>query len=81
MAVFDRFVPAGMAGIAALARETEAGPYDGLWVAENRSDALLSLTLAAEHTRRISLGSGVAIAFARTPMTVEAALKTEPVAG
>ena len=70
MAVFDRFVPAGMAGIAALARETEAGPYDGLWVAENRSDALLSLTLAAEHTRRISLGSGVAIAFARTPMTV-----------
>ncbi len=70
MAVLDRFAPAGLAGIAALARETEAGPYDGLWVTENRYDPFPSLAVAAEHTERINLGTGVAIAFARTPMTV-----------
>ena len=66
----DRFVSAGLSSIGELARDTEAGPYDGLWVAENRHDPFLSLTLAAQHTHRISLGTGVAIAFARTPMTV-----------
>lgn len=68
--MLDRFAPAGLAGITALARETEAGPYDGLWVTENRYDPFLSLAIAAEHTERITLGTGVAIAFARTPMTV-----------
>lgn len=70
MALIDRFVPANLGGIGSLAASIEAGPYDGLWVAENRNDALLSMGLAAEHTTRISLGTGVAIAFARTPMTV-----------
>ena len=70
MTLIDRIVPAGLRDIASLARQTESGPYAGLWVAENRYDALLSLTVAAEHTDRISIGSGVAIAFARTPMTV-----------
>ncbi len=70
MALLDRFSPAGLAGIGDLARETEAGPYDGLWLTENRYDPFPSLALAAEHTKRISIGTGVAIAFARTPMTV-----------
>jgi probable F420-dependent oxidoreductase len=70
VALLDRFAPAGLAGIASLARDTEAGSYDGLWVTENRYDPFPSLALAAEHTTRISLGTGVAIAFARTPMTV-----------
>lgn len=70
MGLIDRFAPAGLAGSAALARETEAGPYDGLWVTENRYDPFPTLAIAAEHTSRISLGTGVAIAFARTPMTV-----------
>jgi probable F420-dependent oxidoreductase len=70
MVLLDRFATAGLAGVASLARDTEAGPYDGLWVTENRYDPFLSLALAASHTERISLGTGVAIAFARTPMTV-----------
>lgn len=70
MALIDRFVPASLAAIGQLARETEAGPYDGLWVTENRHDPFPSMAIAAEHTQRITLGTGVAIAFARTPMTV-----------
>lgn len=73
MALLDRVVPAGLSSIADVATSTEAGPFDGLWVTENRHDALLSLTLAAQLTNRISIGSGVAIAFARTPMTVASA--------
>jgi probable F420-dependent oxidoreductase len=70
MVLIDRFAPAGLAGVSTLARNTEAGPYNGLWLTENRYDPFPSLALAAEHTERISLGTGVAIAFARTPMTV-----------
>lgn len=73
MVLLDRFVPAGLATIAEIAEQTEAGPFDGLWLTENRHDALLSLAIAAERTSRISIGSGVAIAFARTPMTVASA--------
>ncbi len=70
MALIDRFAPADLAGISALVRETESGPYDGLWLTENRSDPFPSMALAAEHSTRITIGTGVAIAFARTPMTV-----------
>lgn len=70
MVLLDRFAPAGLSGVTALAQATELGPYDGLWLTENRYDPFPSLALAAEHTERITLGTGVAIAFARTPMTV-----------
>ncbi len=73
MVLLDRLTPAGLSSIGDLAERTEAGPFDGLWVTENRHDALLSLALAAQRTNRISIGSGVAIAFARTPMTVASA--------
>ncbi len=48
----------------------EAAGYDGLWTTENRNDPFLALARAADATSTISLGTGVAIAFARTPMTV-----------
>ncbi len=70
MVLLDRFAPAGLHSIGDVAEQTEHGPYDGLWVTENKYDALLSLTVAARQTKRITVGSGVAIAFARTPMTV-----------
>ena len=53
------------AGTAARAAE-ELG-FDGLWTAETQHDAFLPLVLAAEHTRRIELGTAIAVAFARSP--------------
>jgi len=44
--------------------------YDGCWTAEVAHDPFLPLTLAAEHTDTIELGTSIAVAFARTPMTV-----------
>ncbi len=48
----------------------EAAGYDGMWTAEVAHDPFLPLALAAEHTRRIQLGTGIAVAFARNPMTL-----------
>ena len=49
------------------ARAAEALGFDGLWTAETQHDAFLPLALAAEHTRRIQLGTAIAVAFARSP--------------
>ncbi len=48
----------------------EAAGLDCLWAAETTNDPFLSLTLAAEHSTRVALGTGVAIAFARNPMSL-----------
>ena len=54
--------------IATRSRELEELGYDGLITAETGSDPFLPLVIAAEHTKRIELGTGIAVAFARTPM-------------
>lgn len=56
--------------VAALARDAEALGFDGLWTAETRHDPFLPLALAAEHTSRVSLGTGIAVAFPRSPTVV-----------
>lgn len=57
--------------IAAAAREIEQrGCVGGLFVAEARHDPFLSLALAASSTTTLQLGTSIAIAFARTPMTM-----------
>jgi probable F420-dependent oxidoreductase len=52
------------------AREAEAAGYDGVWTAETAHDPFFPLVLAAEHTARLELGTGIAVAFARSPMTL-----------
>jgi probable F420-dependent oxidoreductase len=44
--------------------------YDGVFTLDTNIDPFLSLLLAAEHSERIELITGVAIAFARSPMTL-----------
>jgi probable F420-dependent oxidoreductase len=61
------FDPAGVIHAARLAEEVG---YDGIWSAETSHDPFLPLALAAEHTDRIELGTGIAVAFARNPMTL-----------
>jgi probable F420-dependent oxidoreductase len=52
------------------AQDAEAAGYDGFWTAETSHDPFLPLLLAAEHTEGIELGTGIAVAFARNPMTL-----------
>jgi probable F420-dependent oxidoreductase len=52
------------------AQEAEEAGYDGFWTAETSHDPFFPLLLAAEHTERIELGTGIAVAFARNPMTL-----------
>ncbi|MBA3302716.1 MAG: LLM class F420-dependent oxidoreductase [Acidimicrobiia bacterium] len=54
----------------ASAQEAEAAGYDAIWTAETSHDPFFPLLLAAEHTERLELGTGIAVAFARNPMTL-----------
>jgi probable F420-dependent oxidoreductase len=56
--------------VAAAAREAEEMGYDGVLSFEVGHDPFLPLAIAAEHTQRVTLGSAVAIAFPRSPMSV-----------
>ena len=51
----------------AVAAAAEELGFDGLWTAETAHNPFLPLTLAAEHTHRLSLGTGIAVAFPRSP--------------
>ncbi|MGH3971595.1 MAG: LLM class F420-dependent oxidoreductase [Mycobacterium sp.] len=53
-----------------LAVALEQQGYDGCWTGEINHDPFLPLLLAAEHTSRLELGTSIAVAFARNPMTV-----------
>ncbi len=66
----DGGIGSDLARAAEAAEGQEALGFDGLWAAETNHDPFLALTLAAEHTERIQLGTGIAVAFARSPMTL-----------
>jgi probable F420-dependent oxidoreductase len=57
-------------GMVEAARRAEALGYDGVWSAETAHDGFLPLAIAAEATERLELGTGIAVAFARNPMTL-----------
>ena len=50
------------------ARAAEDLGFAGLWTSETKHDAFLPLVIAANGTRRMQLGTSVAIAFSRSPM-------------
>src|SRR6266508_481976 len=56
--------------VGAAAQEAEAAGYDGFWTAETSHDPFFPLLLAAPTTETIELGTGIAVAFARNPMTL-----------
>ena len=55
---------------AATAAAAEAAGYDGIFTGEVNNDAFLPLALAAASTERIDIGSAIAVAFSRSPMSV-----------
>jgi len=56
--------------IASAARRIEDAGYDGVWCPETGHDPFIPLAVAAEHTESMMLGTGIAVAFARNPMTM-----------
>lgn len=58
-----------LADVPQIAQAAEDIGFDGLWASETQHDPFLALTLAAEHTQRIELGTAIAVAFARNPMS------------
>ncbi|MEM8904289.1 MAG: LLM class F420-dependent oxidoreductase [Actinomycetota bacterium] len=50
------------------AKRAEEAGFDGLWTAETSHDPFMPHVLAAEHTESITLGTSIAVAFARNPM-------------
>lgn len=66
----DRGLPNQLTSVPTVASALERQGYDGCWVGEINHDPFLPLLLAAEHTSRLELGTSIAVAFARNPMTV-----------
>jgi len=66
---FDAFGTGGPATAAKEARTAEAIGFDAFWAGEVGHDPLLSAGAAIGVTDELLVGTGVLIAFARTPMT------------
>lgn len=62
--------PVSLSQVPAIARAVEELGFAGLWMQETVHDPFLPGALVAEHTRRLTFGTAVAIAFARSPATL-----------
>ena len=70
MRVFTTLPQENLATVGQAAQAIEAAGYTGVSTQENRHEPFLSLADAGAATKRIELHTGVAIAFARSPMAV-----------
>ncbi len=59
----------GAEAVQEAARTAEGLGYDGVFTAETSHDPFFPLALAASATTQIELATGIAVAFARSPMT------------
>ena len=66
----DRGIPSELSRVPAVVGTLERRGYDGCWAGEINHDPFLPVLLAAEHTSRLEVGTSIAVAFARNPMTV-----------
>jgi probable F420-dependent oxidoreductase len=60
----------GLESAASAATAAEAAGYAGVFTGEVHSDPFLPLALAAAATERIDIGTSIAVAFSRSPMSV-----------
>ena len=56
--------------VADYTKAVEAAGFDGLVLGEAKTDPFPGLTLVAEHSKKMNLGPGIAVAFARSPGTL-----------
>jgi probable F420-dependent oxidoreductase len=60
----------GIDDVPATARDLEARGYAGVWASEVDHDPFLPLLSAGQATDRLQVGTAIAVAFARSPMTL-----------
>jgi probable F420-dependent oxidoreductase len=66
----DRGIGGNLSTVGSDAKAAERDGFDGVFTAETSHDPFFPLVLAAEHTERLQLGTGIAVAFARNPMNM-----------
>lgn len=66
----DTGIGGSLAGVGAAAKAAQDEGFDGVITAETSHDPFLPLTLAATTTSTLDLATGIAVAFARSPMTL-----------
>ncbi len=69
MKIDAALVVTDMKQVASRVRELEEAGFDGCFTFEGPHEPFMPLVLAAEHSK-LEIGTGLAVAFARTPMTV-----------
>ncbi len=70
MQVVTRLAQSSLREVRAAALAAERDGFDAMMTAENQHEPFFPLVLAAEATERVELWTGIAIAFARSPMVV-----------
>ncbi len=70
MKIDTNIVAGSLHEVPALAQAAEAMGFDGIWSSETSHDPFLISALVAEHTKRASLGTAIAVAFPRSPGTL-----------
>jgi probable F420-dependent oxidoreductase len=69
--LFDVSLPlTDLKSVPEIARAAEMLGFDCLWSSETMHDPFLPAALIAEHTHRIRFGTGIAVAFSRSPATL-----------
>lgn len=66
--LIDTTIGMDIAGAADAAKQAEEAGYDGIWTAETSHDPFFPLALGAPSTSTVTLGTSIAVAFARNPM-------------
>ena len=62
--------PVALKQVPNIAAAAEQVGFAGLWTQETQHDPFLPCALIAQHTSRIQLGTGIAVAFGRSPATL-----------
>ncbi|MBB3085191.1 TIGR03617 family F420-dependent LLM class oxidoreductase [Geodermatophilus sabuli] len=68
--LLDATLPADLDEVPGVARDLEQRGYAGVWTSETNRDPFLPLLVAGRATTRLQVGTAIAVAFARSPMTV-----------
>ena len=67
-AVWAQIVPMPGADLSALAQSYEAAGVEGVWAPQMFGAPFTTLAAVAPATQRIKLGTGIALAFVRSPL-------------
>lgn len=59
--------PMHLADVPAVAQAAEELGFEALWTQETQHNPFLPCTLIAEHTQKMSIGTAIAVSFARSP--------------